>query len=90
MTQPIYYTCIGKGGEYVRLGEAIGAGTSKPQRVEVYRDTKTHQLFFRTQEDFDARMEEIPPKCVCCGATENLFDDGWCGWRCSSGDCLSY
>ena len=39
--------------------ERIGAGTSKGDLVQVYRDTATGQLFFREPEDFIGRMEVI-------------------------------
>jgi hypothetical protein len=57
--QGTLFTCIGKGGKYEDLGVAIGAGTSKGDLVQVYRDTTTGQLFFREPEDFIDRMEVI-------------------------------
>jgi hypothetical protein len=51
------YTCIGKGGEYVRLGTAIGAGQSRGEIIEVYRDEKQGQLYFRETSDFFDRMQ---------------------------------
>lgn len=51
-----YYTCEGKGGLYVLLGSAIGAGTSRGQHIEIYQDFKSGQLYFRTTGDFDRRM----------------------------------
>lgn len=53
------FTCIGKGGRYEDMGVAIGAGTSKGELKQVYRDTATGQLFFREPEDFIDRMEVV-------------------------------
>lgn len=55
-TGPIY-TCKGKGGRYEYLGSTTGAGKSRGQAVEVYRDTETGRLFHRDQDDFRDRME---------------------------------
>lgn len=90
MAQPTYYTCKGKGGKYVVVSYATGAGTSKGTKVMVYRDTESRQLFFRTPEDFRNRMEVIPPTCCVCGTTENLYDDGRYGWRCRGADCIPF
>lgn len=56
-----HFTCIGKGGDYRDMGVAIGAGTSKGDLVQVYRDTKNGQLYFREPEDFIVRMDLIKP-----------------------------
>jgi hypothetical protein len=54
-------TCIDKGGTYEHLGRAVGAGTCRPESdLEVYRDTVTGQLYFRTLIDFRRRMEPLP------------------------------
>lgn len=38
-----------------------------------------------------ARIIEQPKEqCCCCGTTENLFKDGWYGWRCNSVDCMVF
>jgi hypothetical protein len=56
----VLYTCIGKGGEYELIGTATGAGAmSKLGDMRVYRSTKGGRLFFRTMDDFDARMQRI-------------------------------
>lgn len=57
--QGTLFTCIGKGGTYEDMGVAIGAGTSKGDLVQVYRDTATGQLYFREPEDFIDRMEVV-------------------------------
>jgi hypothetical protein len=57
--QGTLFTCIGKGGCYEDMGVAIGAGTSKGDLVQVYRDTATGQLYFREPENFIDRMEVI-------------------------------
>jgi hypothetical protein len=56
---PELYTCIGKGGAYARIGTAIGAGLSRGQSAEVYRDIATAQLYFREPEDFSNRMDKL-------------------------------
>lgn len=53
------YTCEGKGGSYNCFGIAQGAGKSKGQRVVIYADTETKQLYFRTEDDFEERMKLI-------------------------------
>lgn len=53
------YTCEGRGGEYELLGESIGAGTSNGQRVMVYYDTLSGQLYHRTTENFERRMQPL-------------------------------
>ena len=39
-------------------------------------------------------LENIPKpeqkSCCVCGSTENLFDDGWYGYRCRSDDCITF
>lgn len=52
------YTCKGKGGVYEHIGTAKGAGTSKDALAVVYRDAATGDLYFRTPDDFAARMEK--------------------------------
>lgn len=39
----------------------------------------------------EAKKILTPPihKCCVCGATENIHNDGWYGWRCNSGDCTA-
>lgn len=52
------YTCAGKGGEYVIVGTAKGAGTSRINAdLIVYRDVADGTLYFRNEEDFARRME---------------------------------
>lgn len=54
------YTCKGKGGEYELIGIAKGAGLVRDSMaMQVYRDTGTGQLYFRTMSDFEARMEPV-------------------------------
>jgi hypothetical protein len=53
------YTCKGKGGMYEIIGTAKGAGTSRDSVIIVYRDTATGELYFRTLDDFAARLESI-------------------------------
>ena len=36
------------------------------------------------------RPVPLEKKCCCCGTTENLFWDGWYGWRCDSDDCMVF
>lgn len=52
------YQCIGKGGEYKLLGEAMGAGTMRGSQVIVYQGSDG-TLYFRTPLDFAERMEPI-------------------------------
>ena len=76
-----HFTCIGKGGDYIDLGVAIGAGTSKGDLAQVYRDTKNGQLFFREPEDFIPRMEPIKPKLqpwVCALCDQQHMDGEVC------------
>lgn len=56
-----FYTCKGKGGRYLKLGEATGAGTSRDEGndIVIYQDVYTGQLFKRTVGDFYTRMEKI-------------------------------
>jgi hypothetical protein len=60
-----FYTCEGKGGEYELLGLAIGAGLTKGEDRQIYRDTTTGQLFLRGADDFKNRMvklvQQTPP-----------------------------
>jgi hypothetical protein len=53
------YTCKGKGGMYEIIGTAKGAGTSRDGVIIVYRDTATGELYYRTLDDFAARLERI-------------------------------
>lgn len=58
--ESLLYECIGKGGTYRLLGNAIGAGKCKDLGDMVaYQDVISGQLFYRTREDFDARMALI-------------------------------
>jgi len=54
-----HWTVDGKGGDYVDLGVAIGAGTSKGDLVQVYRDTTNGQMYFREPEDFIGRLKPL-------------------------------
>lgn len=57
---PNRYTCIGKGGDYERLGHAKPSGALRTMHGEsgiiVYRDIATGQLYFRDPADFSQRM----------------------------------
>jgi len=53
------YTCKGKGGEYELLGVIYGAGTSRGNTLNLYREVSTHAMYYRTPEDFAERMERI-------------------------------
>lgn len=37
-------------------------------------------------------LTPVPPKieCCVCGTTENLFNDGWYGYRCHGIDCMVF
>lgn len=52
-------TCKGKGGRYELIGVATGAGTSRGQEIVLYRDMATNDFYFRTEEDFEERMEPV-------------------------------
>jgi hypothetical protein len=50
------YTCIGKGGEYERVGTALGAGSKRGSDIiQVYRDQQG-QLYYRESSEFFKRM----------------------------------
>ena len=55
---PTVYTCIGKGGEYLLLGTATGAGTSRgAPDLRIYMEADNPlALYYRTAEDFNNRM----------------------------------
>jgi hypothetical protein len=55
----VRYTCIGKGGEYELLGVAYGAGSSRGNTVNLYREIATGVTYFRTPTDFAERMQMI-------------------------------
>lgn len=60
MRDKVLYTCLGKGGLYELVGNAIGAGTSKENgELVVYRDACTGVPFYRTEEDFRRRMQRV-------------------------------
>lgn len=58
-----HYTCIGKGGDYERIGYAKPSGALRTIQGEsgiiVYRDIATGQLYFRDPADFLQRMSPI-------------------------------
>jgi hypothetical protein len=55
-----FYTCIGKGGNYELAGIARGAGTSRDlPEVVVYRSVESGAVFYRSVQDFTARMQKI-------------------------------
>lgn len=37
-----------------------------------------------------AYKTEPQHKCCVCGTTENVYDDGWYGYRCRSKDCMVF
>lgn len=45
---------------------------------------------YRRMVDLHEIDEPVVHKCVCCGTTENLFRDGWYGYRCRSTDCMVF
>lgn len=47
---------------YQYLGQSIGAGWSNGERLWIYRDPKTGQLFHRVRDDFKNRMEHVKPR----------------------------
>lgn len=54
------YTCKGKGGMYELVGIAKGDGVySNFTNIVVYMDRKTGQLYFRSEDDFNNRMEKL-------------------------------
>lgn len=68
---PRLYTCLGKGGCYELLGESDGSGTSRGERLVVYRDTTTGRLFHRTPLNFAGRMELVEAQ-----APEQMLETG--------------
>lgn len=58
-TTAALYTCIGKGGAYELLGESTGAGLSRGDTLQVYREVVSGRLFHRTPLDWAYRMEII-------------------------------
>lgn len=58
------FECVGKGGEYEKLGYAKPSGALRAIQGEsgviVYRDAATGQLYFRDPADFQQRMRELP------------------------------
>ncbi len=64
--QHCHYTCTGKGGRYVPLGLAKGAGTSRGQVRTIYRNAFTGELFFREPGDFASRMAPIEDDASVC------------------------
>jgi len=53
------YTCKNKGGYYKVVGTSKGAGPLRDQVLIVYQDLKDEQMYHRTEDDFNDRMEEI-------------------------------
>ena len=53
------YTCKGKGGVYELVGVAYGAGTSRGQTINLYREVASGVLYYREPRDFHERMERI-------------------------------
>lgn len=56
--KPQPYTCIGKGGKYLLLGTATGAGTSRDlEDLRIYIDAENPLgMYYRTVPNFDLRM----------------------------------
>lgn len=53
------YTSVSSGGKYELLGRSKGAGELRGEVLVVYRCVNTGQIYHRTCEDFEERMEEI-------------------------------
>lgn len=51
-----FLTCDGKGGTYEVIGMAKGAGPRKGEKVVVYRDVATGELYLRDPDDFHERL----------------------------------
>ncbi len=70
-------TCKGKGGDYIVVGVAIGAGVSRGNLVHVYRDSQSDILFYRTPMDFAERMEILatPPATTEPVLTDEQIDE---------------
>jgi len=52
---------VDQGGEYAYAGKALPAGVARDNSnpaIEVYTDTTTNQLYYRTCEDFALRMRQ--------------------------------
>lgn len=52
---------VDQGGEYAYTGKALPAGVARDNSnpaIEVYTDTTTNQLYYRTCEDFALRMRQ--------------------------------
>lgn len=81
-----YNTCKGKGGVYELLGTAKGSGPLHGQQLQVYRDVNDGQIYYRSLDDWEARMEravfvghpsQMPPlRCPCCPADMNGCSGG--------------
>ena len=58
--EEVIYTCIGKGGRYKIVDNALGAGNLRTggwTELVVYKDVESEQLYVRELSDFQARME---------------------------------
>lgn len=63
----LLYTCIGKGGRYRIVDNALGAGNLRTggwTELVVYKDIETEQLYVRELSDFQARMEILPAEAT--------------------------
>lgn len=49
-----------------------------------------HNLLRQLKACTDIVEVEEPKKCCSCGTTENLYKDGWYGYRCKSRVCMVY
>lgn len=36
------------------------------------------------------QKEKMIPRCCVCETTQNLYKDGWYGYRCQSTDCMVF
>lgn len=52
-------------------------------------EAKASELGQVLYELIEKNRKPIPACCVC-GTTENLWKDGWNGYRCRSVDCVSF
>ena len=61
-------------------------------RVLMQSEHAASQLIVNTLTNEISALEKraAPPKCVCCGTTEDLYKDGWYGYRCHSRECVVF
>lgn len=79
-------------GQWVNIanGEIVTVTFSADEDTTfIYIDSKSKLRTIKVQ-DFAQSFVEKPNKCCVCGTTENLFKDGWHGYRCTSADCACF